>query len=369
MQAYPDRKDSAMAREQWMVEQPKRIDIETVRQVKVTMHSGSVDILTHGESSAQVEISGLREKPVRVAIEGDTLVIDQNLLRQQDLIASTMTLLGGPSAHISVLVPERSPVSVRVVNADVLVAGSKAAISVTTSGGNISLDGVEGPTQLRTVSGEIAARRQRGTLTARTASGDAIIAGPVDNASVWSATGQIIMDVDGALPDRVSLQSGAGSVTLRLPEDASPNYRIATITGRSEIDGQQLGPLYTRAWTAMSKAPHAEATDVSITTGSGRVLVVRGAASERSGDAGGEQQRQPVNDRDAKTDADIQARVRDAGERMKGEGPVTEPAAAAGVPGQTDPGSARSSTEQQPPNSARPASEQPPLSNDEEATK
>ena len=65
-----------MAIEQWLIDSPKTIDLELVRHVRVSLMAGSLDVIAHDEPGCRVEVSAVEGRDLKVAIEGDTLLID-----------------------------------------------------------------------------------------------------------------------------------------------------------------------------------------------------------------------------------------------------------------------------------------------------
>ncbi|MGY6498706.1 MAG: DUF4097 family beta strand repeat-containing protein, partial [Microcella sp.] len=65
-----------MAQETWIISDPTTIDLELVRSVKLGLIGGQVDIVAHDEPGARVEVHSVSGRDLRVALEGDRLVID-----------------------------------------------------------------------------------------------------------------------------------------------------------------------------------------------------------------------------------------------------------------------------------------------------
>lgn len=313
-----------MAIEQWLVTEPKTIDLATVRAVRANLLGGSLNLIASEGPGARVEVTSVTGRDLKIAIDGDTLVIDHPQLTTADLQGSARTLWEGTSAaDISVSVPASAPIKVRASSAEVLVSGAKAAVTVTTVNGDHFLDGVTGPARLTATGGEISVRGHRGAITARTVSGDLVLEGAIDNAELLTVSGEAIVDVSGTLPDHVSLQSATGSLTLRLPEDATPEYQLNTVLATADLDDVRIPAQHGRTWRSPKTSYAKELTSVRVSTFSGRISVVRGSDT-RAGQAA-LADRQPIGQLDATLDQDMVERLRRAGERLEeGSGSAPE---------------------------------------------
>lgn len=266
-----------MAREQWLVSGPKTIDIETVREVRANLSRGSVSFIADEGSSARVEVTSLRGRDLRVAIEGDALVIEHPPLDRTDPGTSARELLQGPEAVVSVRLPATAPIRVRTVAAEVLVSGARAAVRASSVTGDLLLDSVTGPARLSTTGGEVHVRDHRGSVTARTITGGIVLAGAIDVAEVATALGTTIIDIEGVLPDRIAFRSASGALTLRLPKDATPSYAISQSAGRTELDGERVKVGLGRVWRSARADLSSALTEVHLATIAGRMSVLRGA--------------------------------------------------------------------------------------------
>lgn len=316
-----------MAREQWLVSGPKTIDIQTVREVRANLARGAVSLIADEGPGARVEVASVNGRELKVAIEGDALVIDHPQLTVHDLAESARALVDGPEAVVSIRVPASAPVKVRTVEAEILVSGVRAAVAAASVNGDIFLDGVHGHARVTTSRGEIAVRGHEGAVTARTISGDMVLAGAIDVADVLSTTGQTILDIERVLPDSVIFQSVTGAITIRLPQDATPSYLINAVRGRIELDGQRVRTSLGTPWRSPAPEHTAELTDIRLTTVAGRIAIVRGADT-RSQERPDLQSRTPVSELDAGLDQSMDARVRDARDQMDG----AQPGSPAGEP-------------------------------------
>ncbi|WIB11884.1 hypothetical protein [Curtobacterium sp. MCPF17_052] len=95
-----------MAQEKWLIDEPKVIDTGIVRALRIGLVGGQVDVVTHDEPTARVEIHQVSGKPIKVEIEGDTLTVDHPQMRWDDVLGFLKSFRGGGArADVSILVP------------------------------------------------------------------------------------------------------------------------------------------------------------------------------------------------------------------------------------------------------------------------
>lgn len=272
-------KGASVAIEQWLITSPTTLDLAIVHELKVTLVNGSLNILTHDEAHTRVEARVNSGEPLRVALEGNRLIIDHPQVRQRGIGSSLRAFFDGASAEVSVLLPRTTPVHASSVNADLFASGLRAPIDFATTGGRLLFDAVTAPIRAKSVSGDVYARNHEGTFMARTASGNITAGGRIDHAETMTVSGETAIDVRRVLPDNISLRSTTGRVTLRLPSDATPVYAVSSAVNGYELDGQNLPATRGATWRSPVSSHEAEVSDVRIGTVSGRIRVVRGGAT------------------------------------------------------------------------------------------
>ena len=94
-----------MAQEKWMIDGEKTIDIETVRNLKVALIGGQVDVIGHDEPGARIEVHSVDGKPLKVTLDGDTLEVDHPQLNWDNFIDVFMSFRGTARADVSIMVP------------------------------------------------------------------------------------------------------------------------------------------------------------------------------------------------------------------------------------------------------------------------
>jgi len=228
-----------MAQEKWLIDGPKVIDIESVRNLKVSLVAGQVDIVGHDEPGAHIEVHSVSGKELKISIEGDTLEIDHPQLRWDNFIDVFRSFRGSARADISIMVPRDIALKFGVVSATALISGLTEDASISTVSGDVVVDGVYGDIRLNTVSGEIAVRNHYGAIAAHTVSGDITASGEVMKFTSEGVSGAVFLDITGD-PDEVRVSTVSGDITARLAAGVPAQYKINTVSGRLQLDDSSI---------------------------------------------------------------------------------------------------------------------------------
>ncbi|MDO5053656.1 MAG: hypothetical protein Q4E05_12285, partial [Pseudoclavibacter sp.] len=280
-----------MAIEQWLVEQPKTIDIETVRTVRARLASGAFNVIGHDGPGCRVEVGAVDDRPIRIAIDGDTLVVDHPQWSWSELPAGARAVVSPPEATLTLLVPRRTELSIAAMGAEVLAVGVHGRISVRTLAGEVFLDETEGELAVQTVDGDINVREHTGALKVRTVSGHLTASGALREVDARTATGTANLDVTSGLPDRLQTVTVSGATTIRLPRDANPAYRVKTVTALAQLDGVVLQPLHGKTYRTPPHEYASRMSDVFAATFGGQITVLR---SDRDAEASGQELRKTL---------------------------------------------------------------------------
>jgi DUF4097 and DUF4098 domain-containing protein YvlB len=261
-----------MAQETWIVTEPTVIDLELVRALKVGLIGGQVDIVAHDEPGARVEVHSVTGRDLKVALEGDTLVVDHPQLKWETFFDNFRLFSGKAKADVSILVPRSAKVSVSVVSAEGLVSGVHTDVTVNTVNGDIVLDGLIGSVSVHAVSAEVSVRAHEGDLDVQTVSGDVTVSGTIKRLSCDGVSADVVADLRGT-PDRIKNNSVAGNLTVRLDAGVPAQYSIQTMTGKLQLDDAQISGVkgqYTGRYGQLAGA----FTEVRASSVSGDVSVV-----------------------------------------------------------------------------------------------
>ena len=228
-----------MAQEKWLVEDAKTIDIGLVRNLKVSLIAGKVDIIGHDEPTARVEVHSVSGKALKVSMDGDTLEIDHPQMSWDNFLDVFKSFTGTAKADVSIMVPRDIALKFGVISATALISGLTEDASISTVSGDVVIDNIYGDLQLNAVSGEIAVRNHYGEIAVKTISGDVAATGEIMKFSGNTVSGDVYVDIAGA-PDEVTVSTVSGTVTTRLAAGVAAQYRINTVSGRLQLDDTQV---------------------------------------------------------------------------------------------------------------------------------
>lgn len=259
--------------EQWLISSPTTIDLEVVRHVRANLMQGSIDIIAHDEPGCRVEVSTVEGSDLRVALEGDVLLINHPQLRWNEIGSSARAIFDNPKVRVSVLVPKQVDVNVKATSANVLAVGIHGNVAITTLGGEHFCDDTAGKLTLTSATGELSVRGHSGSVDTRTASGDVTVTGPITEFSGNTISGSTVIDVAGSKPKRIANISVSGATTVRLPADVEPFAEVTAVTGRAQLGSTVLEPL--RGRTERVGDADAATTKLRLSTATGRLVVLR----------------------------------------------------------------------------------------------
>ena len=228
-----------MAQEKWLIEGAKVIDIGVVRNLKVGLIAGKVDIIGHDEPTARIEVHSVSGKALKVTVDGDTLEIDHPQLGWDNWIEVFKNFGASAKADISVMVPKDIALKLGVVSATALVSGLTEDATISTISGDVVVDNVYGDVQLNAVSGELAVRAHYGAISARTISGEITASGEIMKFTGNTVSGDVFLDVVGT-PDAITVSTVSGGVTTRLADGVAAEYRLNTVSGRIQLDNVEI---------------------------------------------------------------------------------------------------------------------------------
>ncbi len=228
-----------MAVEKWLIDDAKTIDVDMVRNLKVGLIGGNVDIVGHDEPSARIEVHSVSGKPLKVSIDGDTLEVDHPQLRWDNFIDVFKSFNNNAKADVSIMVPRDVALKFGAVSAMGLISGLTEDAKVSTVSGDLVIDNVYGDLELNSVSGEINVRNHYGNITSKTVSGDITASGEIMKFTANSVSGDTFLDITGT-PDSVGIKSVSGDITLRLEHDVPAQYKVNTMSGRLQLDDSSI---------------------------------------------------------------------------------------------------------------------------------
>ncbi|MEO3925915.1 DUF4097 family beta strand repeat-containing protein [Micromonosporaceae bacterium B7E4] len=233
----------------WTVDGPRRLTLtEPVDQLVVRLSSGRVNVVGT-DGPARIEVTRTDRRPLVIEQRNGRLSVRHRTFRSWTLLLRWFGLRAGP--EISIGVPARARVDLRLHEGAVIASGLVEATQVEVTAGQVTLMGLGGQTRARLVSGPVEALGVSGDLTMETVSGELILAdGTAERVRASTVSGAITCDLGN--PGRSEIQLGAtsGSVTVRVPEESDLDVHLHTTSGRITTDFPQLEVGAAPSWSS-----------------------------------------------------------------------------------------------------------------------
>ena len=260
---------------QWTIDAPTCLEFDDVTGLRIRLVGGSVAVLaTDGRPS--LNVSSIEGEPLNVTYQGGVLTIAHENLSWEGLLKWLRPQR--QSATVTVTVPRKCPTQVGVVSATAVMSGIASRASVKSVSGGITLDGVAGDVDANTVSGAVEAQGINGRLNFRTVSGDLTLAdGWLERLDASVVSGDVTADVDLDPLGGMQVTTVSGEVTLRLPAEADARVNLHSLSGDVRSEFTELRRSSAPASRSVSGSLGAGSGQVSVTTMSGRVMLLRRA--------------------------------------------------------------------------------------------
>ena len=264
-----------MPTSEWTIEAPTSLEFDDVTELRVRLIAGSVAVLaTTGRPS--LEVSSIEGDPLTVTYEDGVLTIAHENLNWEGLLKWLRPQRH--SATVTVSVPRKCRAQVGVVSATAVMSGISARASVKSVSGGITLDGVAGDVDANTVSGAVEAQGINGKLNFNTVSGDLTLAeGWLERLDVNGVSGDVTADLDLDPLGGMQVTTVSGEVMLRLPAEADARVNLHSVSGDVRSEFAELRRSSAPASRSVSGSLGAGSGQVSVTTMSGRVMLLRRA--------------------------------------------------------------------------------------------
>jgi hypothetical protein len=260
---------------QWTIESPTSLDFEDVTGLRVRLIAGSVAVLaTDGKPS--LDVTDITGDPLNVSYQDGVLTISHENLTWEGLLKWLRP--HRHSATVTVTVPRRCQTQVGVVSATAVMSGISAKASVKSVSGGITLEGVTGDVDANTVSGALEAQGINGKLNFNTVSGDLTLAdGWLERLDANGVSGDVTADIDLDPLGGMQVTTVSGEVTLRLPAEADARVKLHSLSGDVRSEFAELRRSSAPASHSVSGSLGAGSGYVSVSTLSGRVMLLRRA--------------------------------------------------------------------------------------------
>src|SRR6516162_7105028 len=264
-----------MPTSEWTIEAPANLEFDDVTGLRVRLIAGSVAVLaTTGKPS--LEVSSVEGDPLTVTYEDGVLTVAHENLSWEGLLKWLRPQRH--SATVTLSVPRKCQAQVGVVNATAVMSGISARASVRSVSGGITLDGVAGDVDANTVSGAVEAQGINGKLNFNTVSGDLTLAdGWLERIDVNGVSGDVTADLDLDPLGGMQVTTVSGEVMLRLPAEADARVNLHSVSGDVRSEFAELRRSSAPASRSVSGNLGAGSGQVSVTTMSGRVMLLRRA--------------------------------------------------------------------------------------------
>jgi Putative adhesin len=257
----------------WTIEAPTNLDFDDVTGLRVRLIAGSVAVLaTDGKPS--LDVASVTGDPLDVTYEDGVLTVTHENLTWEGLLKWLRPQR--PSATVTVTVPRQCATQVGVVSATAVMSGIGAKASVKSVSGGITLDGVTGDVEANTVSGALEAQGINGKLNFNSVSGDLTLAeGWLERLDANAVSGDVTADIDLDPLGGMHVTTVSGEVTLRLPAEADARVQLHSMSGDVHSEFDELRYSSAPASRSVSGNLGAGSGHVSVTTMSGRVMLLR----------------------------------------------------------------------------------------------
>src|ERR1700759_5127875 len=248
---------------QWTVDAPTRLAFDDVTALRVRAIAGSVAVLATSEAPA-LDITSISGQPLIVSHDDGVLTITYEDLTWDGLLEWLR-----PRAHaaeMTVTVPRDCPAQVGVVAATAVVSGVTARTSVRSLSGAITLDGL---VSFNSVSGDLT-----------------LAGGSLDRLEAKSVSGSVTADVHLGKPGQVRVATVSSDVALRLPAQPDAKVRLRSTSGRVLSEFDCLRSAHAPAARSVNGTLGAGSGQISVTTLSGRVTLLKRPEPARSPGSG-----------------------------------------------------------------------------------
>ncbi|GGF16610.1 DUF4097 family beta strand repeat-containing protein [Subtercola lobariae] len=270
-----------MALEKWLVSEPKVIDLDLVRSVKISLIGGKIDIIGHDEPGARVEVHSVSGKDLKVQIDGDHLEIDHPQLRWDNFIDVFASFRGTAKTDVSLLVPREVALKFGVVSASALISGLTSSVKINSVNGDVVIDGVTGDLEINTVNGEISVSDHRGDVSAKTVSGDITVSGEVAKFSADGVAANVFVDLDGTV-DTIDNNTVSGGFTVRFDDTLGARYNVNTVSGVLSLDGSVFRGIYGKGKNFTTGSLNGRFAEVHANSVAGDITAVRRSAAAQA---------------------------------------------------------------------------------------
>ncbi|MCU4749158.1 MULTISPECIES: DUF4097 family beta strand repeat-containing protein [unclassified Streptomyces] len=226
------------ATSRWEVSGAQTLTLEEhpVRELRVRLVGGTVNVVGTSDPTAEVEITDVRGEPLIVEQEGGLLTVGYEDLPWQSFLKGwpkRPRKLMKREAVVSIRVPADCRLSAGTVSAAAVVSGLTTDAEVRGVTGQTTLVSLAGAVTADTVSGHVEAQSLGGPLAFTSVSGGlTVVEGRGASLRADTVSGELTLDLapPGDLAD-ITITSVSGDVALRLPDHINAAVAGNTVSG------------------------------------------------------------------------------------------------------------------------------------------
>src|SRR6185369_15814185 len=246
-----------MPTSEWSIETPTSLEFDDVTGLRVRLIAGSVAVLaTTGKPT--LEVSSIEGDPLNVTMADGVLTVAHENLSWEGLLKWLRPQRH--SATVTVSVPRKCAAQVGVVSATAVMSGMGARASVKSVSGAVEAQGINGKLNFNTVSGDLT-----------------LADGWLERLDVNGVSGDVTADLDLDPLGGMQVTTVSGEVVLRLPAEADARVNLHSVSGDVRSEFAELRRSSAPASRSVSGSLGAGSGQVSVTTMSGRVMLLRRA--------------------------------------------------------------------------------------------
>ena len=221
--------------------------------LRVRVPAGRVDIETVEGEETRVELwsDPAVEEAATIRARGSEVTIEIDEKRMLGFIRTA------PDVRIRVTCPFRTELDVKIVSADVDVAGVVGPTEIKSVSGDVEIERVEGDLAVKSVSGDVTVVAVSGRTTLQTVSGDVHLEEAGDSITAQSVSGD--QSFDSVVKGNVTLKSVSGDMQVGIKPGSSLWVDAKSVSGDTTSDlpvgdmpPEGDGPMIELRATAMS---------------------------------------------------------------------------------------------------------------------
>jgi len=269
----------------WLVERPQRLTFDEVKQLRVRVIAGRVDVVGTDDETA-VDVTEIRRRPLRIQYGDGALTVAYEPTKTPTFVHGFIDQhVKRAMSVLTITVPRDCEVEIESLSADVRVSDLDGKVTVHTLNAPATLVRLPGDVAVDSVSGSVRMREVAGDLWVRNISGEVTLVESVSEVvEVETVSGAITCDLASPVVTGVSLATYTGHVTVRVPDNSDLSVDLRTTNGviTTPFTGlrHELSPLFRRVRGALGD----DGGRLQVRTVTGRVALLS-RPPERSADA------------------------------------------------------------------------------------